>query len=426
LTASPNAPAPGAPPQSFAALRLPGYRAYFLTAALAMMADSVEHVISYWVMFQKFHSPALGGFAVISHWVPFLLFSVYAGALADRFDPRRIIQIGMVLFVIASLGWSAFFITDTLEMWHAAVLLTIHGMAGVLWAPAGQLLIHDIVGAAQLPSAVRLGATARWLGLLFGPAVGGAILLALGPAYGLLLNAAFYVPVIWWLWRAPYGPRFRTVAAAPPRAVRGFADIVATARDIMPNRTIMTMTMLVGFASLIIGSGYQAQMPAYAQDLGHGDAGILYSLLLSADAAGALIAGVVLEGRNLLRPHPRTALWLALLWCAAIGGFALATSYPLALGLLFIAGFLSLAFNAMSQTLVQLHAPAAIRGRVIGFYNMAGLGLRAFSGVTVGLGGTVIGVHASLGASAGLLLGLIVGLLVFGARDAAVETVSAD
>ena len=123
---------------------------------------------------------------------------------------------------------------------------------------------------------------------------------------------------------------------------------------------------------------------------------------------------------------PRTALWLALLWCAAIGGFALATSYPLALGLLFIAGFLSLAFNAMSQTLVQLHAPAAIRGRVIGFYNMAGLGLRAFSGVTVGLGGTVIGVHASLGASAGLLLGLIVGLLVFGARDAAVETVSAD
>jgi len=75
-----------APPQSFAALRHPGYRAYFVGSALAMMADSVEHVISYWIIFQKFHSPALGGFAMLSHWLPFLFFSVWSGALADRYD----------------------------------------------------------------------------------------------------------------------------------------------------------------------------------------------------------------------------------------------------------------------------------------------------------------------------------------------------
>jgi MFS family permease len=69
--------------------------------SLVMMADSVEHVISYWAMYQKFHSPALGGFAVISHWVPFLVFGVWVGALSDRFDPRRIIQIGMLLFICA-------------------------------------------------------------------------------------------------------------------------------------------------------------------------------------------------------------------------------------------------------------------------------------------------------------------------------------
>jgi len=60
----------------------------------AIMADNVEHVISYWVIFQKFHSPALAGFAVISHWVPFLFFAAFSGALADRFDVRRLIQIG--------------------------------------------------------------------------------------------------------------------------------------------------------------------------------------------------------------------------------------------------------------------------------------------------------------------------------------------
>src|SRR6201996_2770691 len=95
--------APRAAP-SFAALRHAGYRALVGTYLLAMMADNVEHVISYWMVFQKFHSPALGGFAVVSHWLPFLLFSVAVGALNDRLDSRRIIQVGAGLFILASAG----------------------------------------------------------------------------------------------------------------------------------------------------------------------------------------------------------------------------------------------------------------------------------------------------------------------------------
>jgi len=176
------------------------------------------------------------------------------------------------------------------------------------------------------------------------------------------------------------------------------------------------MIVLSGGASLIVGNAYQAQMPEYAHDLGHGDAGILYSLLLAADAAGALIAGLVLESRGLLEARPRTALVLAMLWCCAIGGFAAASVYPLALVLLFAAGFLELSFNAMSQTLVQLNAPVQARGRVIGLFNMFGLGLRAFSGITVGIGGSLIGIHWSLALSAIALLAITTGLLVFAIR----------
>ena len=56
------------------------------------MGDNIEHVISYWLLYQKFKSPVLAGFAVISHWTPFLFFAVYFGALADRHDCRRVIQ----------------------------------------------------------------------------------------------------------------------------------------------------------------------------------------------------------------------------------------------------------------------------------------------------------------------------------------------
>src|SRR5258708_13004666 len=92
---------------SFPALRQPVFRAYFFGAASLMMADSIEHVISYWMMFEKFRSPALAGFAVISHWVPFLLFSIWSGAAADRYDPRRMIQIGMAIFMAVAMAWGA-------------------------------------------------------------------------------------------------------------------------------------------------------------------------------------------------------------------------------------------------------------------------------------------------------------------------------
>ena len=390
------------PQQSFAALRHPGYRAYFIGSALAMMADSIEHVISYWIIFQKFHSPALGGFAVLSHWLPFLFFSVYSGALADRFDPRRLIQLGMLLFMAASLGWGLLFLTGSLEMWHAAALLVVHGFAGVLWAPAAQLLIHDIVGEKQLHSAIRLIATGRYLGLLLGPAIGGLILLAMGPARGILFNMLIYLPLILWLWKAPYGGR------KPAAASRGFAELLPMIRAAAHSRVIVSMTLLAGSASLLVGNAYQAQMPEFARDLGHGDADFTYSMLLAADAAGALVAGLMLESRGLLPPHPRTAFLLAMLWCVAIGSFAAATSYPLALALLFTAGFFELSFNAMAQTLVQVHAPSEVRGRVIGLFAMASLGLRAFSGVTVGLGGSLIGIHWSLAASAAALLALTI------------------
>jgi hypothetical protein len=283
----------------------------------------------------------------------------------------------------------------------------------VLWQTPNQMLLYDIVGPANLSSAVRLNATARYLGVLVGPAVGGVILLGLGPAHGILLNTVFYLPLVLWLVNAPYGPRFRKGTPPPRRAVRGFADIVQTARGITGQHVLVSMILLAGTTSFFVGNAYNAQMPGFARDLGHGDPGVSYSMLLAADAAGAMLAGVVLEGRNLLPSNPRTAIVLAMLWCSSLIGFSLASSYPLALALLFTAGFFELSFNAMAQTLVQLNAPVDMRGRVLGLFNMASLGLRAFSGVSVGLVGSLIGIHWSLALSAIVILGFTCGLLAW-------------
>jgi MFS family permease len=399
----------------FAALRVPAYRQYFSFTLLSMTADNIEHVISYWVMFQMFHSPALAGFAVISHWLPFLLFSLHAGALADRFDCRRLIQIAQGLFMFASLAWGLLFLTGTLEIWHAIVLLLVHGIAGVITAPAQQLMIHDMVPAEHLPSAIRLNASSRQLAILLGPAVGGGLMLLFGPAWGLLVNVLIYVPLTTLLIRLPYTGH---AELGPAKVVRRISllegvDALAVART---NPRIMTMIALAGVTSFFVGNAFQAQMPEYALALGADPDGTWYSILLAANAAGAIVGVILLETSHLLRPNVRNAIVCAVVWGITMGLFPVARSYGGAIALLVIAGMFNIAFTSMAQTVVQLLAPAAVRGRIVGLFNTSLLGLRAGGGLTVGLLGALIGVRLSLVLSSAIVVVLCGALFVWETR----------
>jgi MFS family permease len=375
------------------------------------MADNIEHVISYWLLFEKFQSPVLAGFAVISHWTPFLLLSVYFGALADRHDCRTLIQIAQVMYMGVSAAWAVLFFTDSIEVWHACLLLIIHGIAGVFWTPAEILLIHDIVGAEDLPSAVRLNATSRQLGILFGPAVGGGLMLWLGAPAGLMINTLIYLPLTIWLAVVPYTGHVREGATAR-RGLR-WRDAGRVLREIAQNRPVTTMILLGGAASLLVGNAFQAQMPEFAHDLGTEKADLAYSALLAANAAGSVFGGFVLEGKQWLPPTVKSAINCAMLWCLTMAAFAFSGSYLLSLALLFCAGALNLSFYSIAQTIVQLEAPVDLRGRLIGLFSMSVYGLRTFSGVTVGVIGGLIGIHWSLALSSLILMAVTAALFAF-------------
>jgi len=385
---------------------------------MSMMADNIEHVITYWVMFQAFHSAALGGFAVISHWVPFLLFSLYTGALADRHDCRRLIQTSQALFMLASLAWGVLFLTGKLQMWHAVVLLTLHGAAGVIGAPAVQLIIHDMVPLEDLPSAIRLNASSRYLSILLGPAVGGGLMLLLGPAFGLLTNVLIYLPFTILLMRFAYTGH---AVRGRDRATASFSlsDAWSVFSAVRAESRIMTMVLVAAATSFLVGNAFQAQMPAYANFLGADETGARYTVLLAADAAGAVIGVLLLETANFSKPSVHMAIASAGLWGLTMGLFPLTSHYATAVGLLVLAGVFNIAFQSMSQTLVQLLAPSAIRGRVVGLFNMAMLGLRAGSGITIGLLGTVIGVRLSLAISSFAIVLISMALFAREARSGA-------
>jgi MFS family permease len=393
-----------------------------------MMGDNIEHVITYWVLWLKFHSVLLVGFEVISHWLPFLLLSVTFGQLAQKYDCRRLIQIAQVLFMLVSICWGILFVTNSLAVWEACVLLVLHGCAGALWGPAEQLMLHDFAEPAELPGAIRMNATFRSLGILLGPAVGSALLIGLGPVVGIFTNVIFYLPMTLLLFRTPYTGHIRdqataaalaaegritTVEAPPPTTARtgGVFGALRTLREVSLSPIVIAMLALSGLLALFVGGALQVSMPAFAVALGAGGAGLAYGVLLFANGVGGVVGGFLLEAVGVLKPNALTAFVSTLLFGILILIFATTPSYAVAVIALVLAGMANIASLSVTQSIVQLEARPGERGRLVGLYGSVANGFRTGSGIIIAVLGAFAGVRGSLTLSAGLLT---IGALVVG------------
>jgi MFS family permease len=393
----------------FAALRAPWYKGYLAGGSLMMGADHVEHAITYFVMWQLFESPVLAGFAVISHWLPQLLFAIPFGALADRFDCRRLIQIGAGLFMIASAGWAVLIATGTLQPWHCVVLLIIHGLAGTFWGPAEQLMLYDIVGPDDLPSAVRLQATGLNLGMLVGPALGAGLLFTVGPAWGMVVNVLLYLPFVIYLLVVPFDGHTRSGTRRPVLHLR---DMLGVIRQVPRHPPILVVMLLQASVGIFIGSALLPLLPEFGALLGLDESGLGYGLLLVAMATGAVAGGLGLEAIGRVRVSARLAIVATLVFAAAVVVFAISRSFALSLVVLVIAGMANLISASTSQAVVQLEAPADQRGRFQGAYAVAGAGSRTGAGILIGGLGAWLGVTWAVVIDGTLLFAATAALLV--------------
>jgi MFS family permease len=362
-----------------------------ISAGASMMADNIEHVITYWVLWETFHSPALVGFQVVSHWLPFLLFAVPFGTLAERFDCRRLIQASQGLFILVSLCWGVLFLTDSLQMWQACVLLVLHGCAGALWTPAEQLMLHDFVPGEDLPGAVRMNATFRSLGVLCGPVVGSALMLLLGTTGGIFANALIYLPMTLLMLRTPWTGHVRSGFRLEHRP--GLRETWAVLRSVAHDRVLFGMILLAGLAALAIGGSLQVSIPDFATgNLAIGESGLGYGVLLFAGGVGGVIGGFLLEVTGVVRPTIRAVVVSTVLFGLTTVTVALTHHYAVAVTALVIGGFANLASTSVSQAIVQMRARTEERGRVVGVYAMVGSGLRTGNGLSLALLGSWWGI----------------------------------
>src|SRR5262249_3954145 len=201
------------------------------------------------------------------------------------------------------------------------------------------------------------------------------------------------------------------------RATRfGLTEILRLLSQARSDPRLLTMMLLGGTTSFLVGNAFQAQMPEYAHHLGADEAGAWYSLLLAANAVGAIIGAVLLESATLIPLSARAAIGCAAAWGVLMAVFPATTSYPAAVTVLVLAGIFNVAFTSMAQTIVQLVAPPHLRGSMVGLFNTSMLGLRAGSGLTIGVMGALIGVQWSLTFSSAAVVAVALGLLVIEAR----------
>ena len=267
------------------------------------------------------------------------------------------------------------------------------------------------MGTAELPSAIRLNATARSLGILFGPVVGSALLLGLGPVHGIWVNIVFYLPLTVLAARTTFTGHTRYGIVARERV--GALDAVKVFRDVSKDRVLAIMIILAGLGSFFIGAAMQTVMPIIANTTTGISSGTAYGVLLFANGLGGVVGGLLLEGTGWIRLSVRAALWSTVIYGASTAVFALSHDYLVAAPLLVVGGIANLAALSITQTVAQLRAPRGKKGQVIGVYGTGANGMRIGSGFTVGLLGAAIGLRPALALSSVALCVCVLALAAY-------------
>jgi MFS family permease len=397
-------------PIRFAALQVPTFRWYWLTSWISSTGDGMEDVIRGILVVQLVGAAAAPfwlGMMVLAHWIPFSLFSLYGGALADRYDNRKVQIVSQLLLMAAAFGVAAATLTGLVTEWWLVGLLLVHGFAGAIGGPARQTLIHAIVGPERLLSAVSLSSTARQVSQIVGPAAAGFIYLQFGAGWGFFVNGLTFVPLLAFLMF------FITLA---PKAKLAAQPVLESLREGLAFvRSRPRIGALIGVEMLpviFLGHTFNLLLVVFATDyLRAGTLG--YSFLLVGSGVGALGAAVYLAYARERRDPAPVIVGAAFVEVAAILVFALSTSYVLSLLLMVVIGAATLLTQSFNNTTLQLSAPDRIRGRVMGAYSFGTQGFRVLNGPLLGVLAAVLSPPLAVAGSAVVVLGGLGAIVAF-------------
>ncbi|MGO4854166.1 MFS transporter [Phaeovulum sp. W22_SRMD_FR3] len=357
------------PPTSsaLAPLRNRLYLSYFFTGLMANFGWLIQLVGASWLMTSIGGSPEMVGLVQTSLAVPIMLFSLLAGAMADSFGRRTMVLWSQSFLLIVSTTLAVFAYLDMVTPWTLLAFTFLIGSGKALNNPAWQTMVRELVVPAEMPAAISLNSVGFNIARSVGPALGGAIVAAVGAFAAFVINALSNVGMIVVMarWRFESPPR-----NLPPEPV-GAAMLAGIRYVAMSPHLLAVMLRAAAFNFAAIS--VMALMPLIARDLVQGGAEI-YGLLLGSFGVGAIL-GAMLGGRL------RAALSLEGLARVGFLSFAAATvviglsgNVYLTLAACAAAGASWLLTLSTFNTTVQLSSPRWVGSRSQALYQTASFG----------------------------------------------------
>jgi MFS family permease len=381
--------------QTFRALRHRNYRLFFYGQLVSLIGTWMQQTAMSWLVYQVTGSKLLLGVVAAVGSAPMMVFSLWGGAIADRYPKRRIIictQVAQMLpaFFLAGVAWFGL-----ATPWLIVLVATVTGIGMAFDMPARQAFTVEMTSREDLLNAISLNSSIFNAARVIGPSLAGLVIGSLGTPICFLVNGLSFIAVIIGLcmMRLPdFVPPVHK-DGNQPSAWSGLAYVWGHRRV----RTILALLGMVG----IFGWSYAVLLPAFARDVfGRGADG--YGMLMSASGIGALVGALTVATAGHVFSPRKMALTGVWIFSAALLAFSLTRNFYWALAFMILGGFGMLLFFSTANTVMQLIVPDEMRGRVLGVWGFV-------FGAMIPLGSLEAGALANwLGAPFALAFGAVV------------------
>lgn len=383
-------PLPGRSAQrgTFASLSLPNFRYFYFGQGLSLLGSSARTMALGWTAFQLTHSPFELGLVHTFTTLPILLFSVYAGSVADRFPKLSIFKAASWAAFTVSLAFTLLAFSNGLTIGRLLAFAPLWGAAMAFEMPARQALVMDLVGEKNLVNAISLNSALLNASRVLGPALGGVLLASFGASWCFLLDALSFLAVLYGLHhirlKEKTGPRSRR---GPGGNLEGFRFI---RREPLLLRSVSLLLLMT------IGAwAYQSQLPSFVQiQLSLQVWG--YAWILTAAGLGSCAAALTIATRGKDLVKESTLYSGILLYGVFILFFGFQHGLWASITSIFGAAFGFSLFFSTTNSLLQIHSPSHLRGRIMGIWSLVFGGAMPIGSFLMGLAAGKMGPGTAL------------------------------
>ncbi len=397
---------------TFAALKVRNYRLFFAGQVVSNTGTWMQRIAQDWLVLQITNSPLAVGITTALQFLPMLLFGLWGGLLVDRYPKRMLLMITQSVMGVLAVILAVLTLAGTVQVWQVYLIALGLGLATVVDNPARQTFVNEMVPKNLVRNAVGLNSGNFQLARMLGPAVAGLLISAVGIGWAFALNALSFVAVL-----VALGLMRSRELIRMPLAPRGPGQLREGLQYVRRTPALLWPIVLVFFVGTF-GYNFAIILSAYTKDIFNSGADV-YGLLNTVMAAGS-VAGALVAAR-------RTTATLSVLFLSAAGvglGLVLLGLTPWFIpfvALLVLVGFISVTFNTLGNSSVQLASSPELRGRVMSLYMLVFMGGTPLGSLLVGWITEAWGAPMALIISGGVCIAAAGVAAVLAARSAGIS-----